>query len=33
LTLVVLDKKHLDIIIRRLLKVKGVLSAKRSDEI
>ena len=33
LTLVVLDKKHLDTIIRRLLKVKGVLSVKRSDEI
>ena len=32
LNLVVQDKKHLDIIIRRLLKVKGVLSVKRSDE-
>ena len=33
LTLVVLDKEHLETIIRRLLKVKGVLSVKRSDEI
>ena len=32
-TLVVMDKKHLEDIIRRLLKVKGVLSVKRSDEI
>ncbi len=32
-TLVVQDKKHLQTIIRRLMKVKGVLSVKRSDEI
>jgi GTP pyrophosphokinase len=32
LTLVVQDKKHLDTIIRRLLRVKGVMSVKRSDE-
>jgi GTP pyrophosphokinase len=33
ITLVVQDKIHLDKIIRRLMKVKGVLSVKRSDDI
>ncbi len=32
-TLVVQDKRHLETIIRRLMKVKGVLSVKRSDDI